>query len=1079
MMSAPFFKSLIACFFIFLMASTAGASHLMGGEITYTYIGNSQYHVIIKFYRDCRGIPFGGPNIGVYAGVNGGNSCGTYNLNGFVRTRITDITPTCTNSIHPCNPANTHSTGEGIEEHVYEDTLDLTQYPISSLLKNSTCQELTFYAGQCCRNAFITTGPAGNDFWVTATLYVKNLKACNTPYNSSVQFDRKWPVFFCCNQPIYSSLGANDSNDYDSISFRVVPGISSVPSTSISYTSPFSYNFPSTVYCVPPTTIKCTPTLKTDPPRGFNFDTLTGDIVFTPINCSEVGVIVAECSEWRRDSAGRMVIVGKTRRDMEFIVKDDCGFNKGPQITGKWRIVASVNDSICQTFDIVDKPFLPYQTKQDSIIVRWQGDTEKPSWTLTRDSNNGKASLQFCWKPDSTLKIGRSYLFNIEVSDNSCPKPFITQRTFEVYIGTNDTAQIQVLQNTNCNMGRFAAWLNKGNLSKGSYAWTVKDSATGKTVWTGGGSQTVTPSLPAGTYQVILQAYNDYFFYAPVSKYFHLNGGIPTVNLGRDTSGCLGVAYTFNAQAQNLTAPLTYQWSINGKKDVTKTKDFITYTKTTAPVKISVMVTDQNSCFALDTVSLTSRALPLAKWDPQLPASICWNEPKLNLNNFISEPKEENRKQSRIWISGTLSQKLVDSLADGFYLNPKKFNNYTDFAGGKKYAETLILSYRDSFGCENKDTSKIDIYGSPVLVVTDANFCLSAQSINLANQVVAPAPKSYLKQHWSLAQWPSRADTTGMVKDNSNGQGTGWRFYFNQGETYLFGGTYQLEYSVVDSSSLCSEKTTCTLRILPELEPTDKLFCETQGDYDLKSLFTVGGQFPSNGTDAYKIISLDGDTHSNTWGTAFVSGSTLSGNPEVGRWNIQVAYVQQSCYGEAICPLVIAPKPTAAFTTTPTDSAGKGFPVFYTKNLSSSPKNQPLMYRWFSDFPNANGVTTEFEPTFTYAAVDSSYTIAVIAQTEGVCTDTAFHIVKIGDGTVDIEDIKGINIGIDNTFRILNTDCRQIHMEIYNTAGKKIAEFENNEGKILPSGIYFYHAKLVFSNGKTLEITGKKLIQNN
>ena len=36
-----------------------------------------------------------------------------------------------------------------------------------------------------------------------------------------------------------------------------------------SYSSPFTAKVPMTPYCVPPTTINCTPNPRTNPPRGF------------------------------------------------------------------------------------------------------------------------------------------------------------------------------------------------------------------------------------------------------------------------------------------------------------------------------------------------------------------------------------------------------------------------------------------------------------------------------------------------------------------------------------------------------------------------------------------------------------------------------------------------------------------------------------------------------------------------------------------------------------------------------------------------------------------------------------------
>ncbi|MCC7299391.1 MAG: hypothetical protein IT244_13735, partial [Bacteroidia bacterium] len=857
--------------FFFLFAKTGSASHMQGAEINYTYLGNNQYHVAVKFYRDCRGIPFNNPDIGYYAGSGGSSSCGGSLLTNFKRTSITDITPLCATQGKPCNPQNTGGTGEGIELHVYEDILDFSKAPFASLLSNNACEDIVFYAGQCCRNGAITTGSAGNDFWVTATLKVGNLRKCVNKQNSSVKFGSFWLSSGCCNQPKYESLGANDSMDYDSLSFALAPAYSSKLKQSVGYTSPFTYEYPVTPYCIPPSNIKCTPNLITDPPRGFYLNTVTGEMVFTPTKCDEVAVVVVEVTEWRRDTTGKMVAISIVRRDNQIIIKDDCGYNKGPKISGKWRMVAAAGDSICQTFKIEDVPFTPFQTAQDSISVSWQGESAKPTWTLTRDSNNGKASLLFCWKPNNNIKTGRPYLFTIEASDNHCPKPAVINRTFEVYIGNLDTAQIEVSQNTSCNSARLSVKLNKGNINKGSYIWLIKDSITGKTVFQGGGSQTISNSLTQGTYQVILQAYNDYFYYAPQTTYIQITGSAPRVSLGNDTAACQGVKYSFHAKTENMKAPITYSWYVNGVFDKLNKKENIDFIKTAGSAKITVIVVDSNNCQVQDTVGLSNRILPHVSWSNTLPSSLCWNEPMLGLNAFIEEPKIENQKQNRTWVEGVLSKKLIDSTTNGFYLNQRKLNNDLDLANGKIATETLILKYKDSFGCQNTDTAKVDIKGSPIVQVKEGNICLQNKSTALINQVLKPTSKSQLRQNWKLLTWPSKVDTTGMLQDKSNGKGTDWRFYFQDNDTLFYGGKYNLEYSVYDSTNGCSEKANCDIHILPELEPTNQVYCITNQDYELNTIFTVSGLAPSNGTDTYTIYSKDGDTAKSKWGNAFIN----------------------------------------------------------------------------------------------------------------------------------------------------------------------------------------------------------------
>jgi len=150
------------------------ASHMMGADMTYRCLGNGKYKIIAKIYRDCRGISFSGPTFQAFGGLNGGNGCGTYNLS-ITRTGIRDVTPRCSSASKPCNPQNTGFTGEGIEEHTFETTVDFNVSPLSNFKNKSSCCEVTFAIGQCCRNGAITTGPANNDFWSTCMINICNI----------------------------------------------------------------------------------------------------------------------------------------------------------------------------------------------------------------------------------------------------------------------------------------------------------------------------------------------------------------------------------------------------------------------------------------------------------------------------------------------------------------------------------------------------------------------------------------------------------------------------------------------------------------------------------------------------------------------------------------------------------------------------------------------------------------------------------------------------------------------------------------------------------------------------------------
>jgi hypothetical protein len=71
--------------------------------------------------------------------------------------------------------------------------------------------------------------------------------------------------------------------------------------------------------------------------------------------------------EWRKDSAtGKYIIIGRTRRDMQFWVKDDCGYNKAPTLVGPFNWKVCEGETIKFKVESDDETFTPNQTVPDT-----------------------------------------------------------------------------------------------------------------------------------------------------------------------------------------------------------------------------------------------------------------------------------------------------------------------------------------------------------------------------------------------------------------------------------------------------------------------------------------------------------------------------------------------------------------------------------------------------------------------------------------------------------------------------------------------------------------------------------------
>lgn len=496
-------KGLLLLLTLFTSINLSKASHMMGADMTYTYLGNGKYKIIVKAYRDCRGVSMSVVAFKAYAGTNGGNGCGTVTPATLTRIGIRDVSTICSSATAPCNPSNTYGTGKGIEEHTFEAVVDFNTSPLNSFVNKSSCCEVSFYINECCRNGGITTGPAGNDFYTTCMINICNLKKTKIKSNSSPKFSNVPVGYLCCNVPWYFNNGALDTIDFDSISYKLVRGLNGVPNNSVSYSSPFAYNYPMTPLCVPNTTIKCATNKFSNPPVGFYFDTANGDIITTPTKCDESPVIVIESTEWRQDSlTGTWIVVGKTRRDMQLWILDDCGYNKAPMINGTFDTAVCEGHKICQVIKITDETSTPNQTVPDTVLATWNRGIPGATFSVINNKTREKEYI-FCWQ----TKIGDArpnhYMFTVTATDQHCTPPVTSTRAFRIKVIQSLTTTISI-KRVNCSLYQFS---QKSNMYVDSVWWFIKDFATNKTIYQSAKTTDVV-SLNTGKYLVQMYAKN-------------------------------------------------------------------------------------------------------------------------------------------------------------------------------------------------------------------------------------------------------------------------------------------------------------------------------------------------------------------------------------------------------------------------------------------------------------------------------------------------------------------------------------------------------------------------------------------
>ena len=644
---------LFSVLFLFTSKSTE-ASHMMGGDITYKCIDSFKFEVTLKWYRDCRGIPLTSAGLITVRCSNGGSQNVTLSL-----IKIREITPLCTSEAARCTPVNGYG-GEGAEEHTYRGVLNFNVSPLSAL-KNCS-GKIIIGATISARNGAITTGAANQNLYIDAELVLKNAPCNSSPTLSSIPI-----IFLCCNQPLFDNIGAVDLVDNDSLSYSWGKPRSAITSN-VGYGGKWSYDYAFSVYDPRNPIEPYNPIPSNNPPIGIYLNPVNGDIVFTPINCTEVTVAVINVTEWRKDTAGVYQIIARTQRDLQFIVKS-CPENNPPTISGPYSYSICEGEELC--FDIVtgDSTFIPPPPalpEPDTVQLSWNEGISGASFSIL-DTNARLKTGRFCWTPPSGSASNKPYSFTAKIKDDACPINSISYKSFSILVKSGNLI----------NFGKDTA------ICGGSI--TLSSIATGNNSWnTGDTSSSITVST-SGLYIVT----NSEFCNSTDSIYVTVNKA-PNLFLGSDTSLC-GDSLLLSAGSYD-----TYLWS-----DLSVSSSFVV----NASGQYYLEVTDTNGCTANDSIRVN--------------LNTNYNTPFLNKigNTIVS-----NRSGIHTWFRDGI---IISGVLDSFIAIPG-VGTYSaisiDSNGCISDTSNLISK---TLGLSSQLSLNLTVYPNP----TDGQFTIDCQNL--------------------------------------------------------------------------------------------------------------------------------------------------------------------------------------------------------------------------------------------------------------------------------------------------------------------------------------------------------------
>lgn len=776
-------KSALALLFmlpLLFSGTKAEATHMMGADITYRCIDTLKFEVTLKWYRDCRGISLNGAGSLTVRCTNGGSRTINLSLIG-----IKEITPLCASEPSRCSPSNTTGSGEGVEEHTYRGIIDFNVAPMSTLA--GCTGKIIFGAGINARNGAISTGPSG-------TLYTDaELDISKAPCNTSPGLTSEPVAILCCDQPFFFNNGSLDTANFDSLSYSWGQPLSGYGQQA-SYSGNFAYNNPFSAFYPSPALNFPFNNPNANPPIGVYLDPLTGDIIVTPTNCQgETTVAVIETTEWRANPVtGVMEEIGKTRRDLQFIVKQ-CPGNKPPVVNGPYTHSICEGSQLCFNITTNDLPFIPPPPAPipplDTVLLDWNGGIPGATFTILDPTARLKTG-RFCWTPPIGSASTLPYTFTATARDDACPLNAVTVRGYRVLVKPKALAEIDV-DTMDCGVYPIKAVLPDGFRGNASYSWTLLDSNRNLILSDKSGS-----FQASGTFLSVTQS--DTLIFRRGGMYIvqlNLNNNplnCPSVfydtiivpplleadlSIGKDTFVCAGTDILFDPIITNFNPPLSFQWITMGVEDngtflnnvtTDPTDNSSTFNLSVPNVQydtaVGLLIQDGSGCTANDTVRVFLKANPKAVLPPD--TRIC----------TYDEFKVVPNLDTAYWIdpNGQLL-KQGDTLYKEWYFNNSLIAFSIEDSVTVRVAGQYVISISDSLGCTDKDTMLLFVNdtvkadaGPDQIVCFNDTFTISASGIDTAGGIASGLYTWYdiTPSNASVITIGNDGDTSFVAQDN-------------------------------------------------------------------------------------------------------------------------------------------------------------------------------------------------------------------------------------------------------------------------------------------------------------------------
>jgi hypothetical protein len=1015
------------------------ATHILGGHIRNESLGSGKYVITATIYRDCQSQFISLPNFGVYAGTNGSNACGSYSLSGMARVSIREVTPRCSTLSEQCKPSNTAGTGLGVEEHVYKCTVDLNKSPISNFNKTSCC-DITFYVSfNFSINPYNANSSSGT-FVLLQSMNLCNLKKVprNNGENSSPLYTGDASYLITTNIAHYEALGAIDTVDYDSLSFRLEKMRSAIPSGVYTYPSPYTKRYFITPKCKTFRNVTCTPDPNANPPVGIYFDSSTGDIVFTPTIYYEQGWRYLETDEYRQDSSGKWLKIGMSSSAVAYNTIDGYSYNNAPVISSNRVHSLCAGDKICFNISVKDTVLSPWQTIPDTVLVTWDGAIPGAQFKVLNPNSREKVA-EFCWQTKPEHEREHAWRFSVTATDQNCPMPVKSSRTFSIYVRKKIVADTPKIQVVGCN--KIIVNSSAESVSNQKVSWLFLDSSGKKLSESKKSKDTVVINYVGKVY--VKQRVANWNCIYERTDSVSLTP-TPAISLGKDTHVCYHTRLNIQPNIGNAIKPYKYSWRIKNNDSFSNT-DSVIVLNVSRDTSVLLMIEDSKGCASADTLQIFTMGHTRPIVVKTLPP-FCYRDKALELSSYFEMPGKQAETDSVF--SGYTG---VYQRAGEWEIHPSNFPKKELISGAFKSFRSYV-SYTDTNACAYLDSFLVDIAGNPAFVWKDTVYCLSGDVLTLSNLVELEQETNSTYWRWRMLSAP-KAALDSFVLDTANlKRGKLASIKSRKSGNPAFYGYYKFALHLVDSSTGCVYENSNSINIkqVQELKVmTEPKFCAMNNSISLLSNIQLNGRRAKTNEVAFSVYRFNGDkNHANT-GTNYITNDTLFTGSEIpGIWGMRAKAQEPACETEVFWNIDVLRKPQARFVLSPDSVVTLPPGLFASTNLSTPDSSKLGRWVWYT--PGAvTDSTVRWEPNIAYDGV-GNYEIRLFLIDSSGCFDTFAQSVRVGYN-ISVFDVAEMDIALfpNPTSGELNIVGAQIGgFRLYNAQGILVTKGEFSESRL-------------------------------